>query len=260
MTPSPHNPAHASEVGPAAGRAQPLSASELAWLWDLAKRLHACPDLAAAEVLVALAEAETHGGGPAIAAARAETVGPALANLRDRERLRSLALRDPLTGLCNRRILDDELPRLFVRAATLGEPLALAMLDLDRFRDYNERHGHPAGDMVLMTIGGLLQGFRRELDLACRYGGEEFMLIMPATAAAEATSRLEPLRQAIAEAAIHHEGRRLAPITCSIGVAGFPAHGGSAAAVVAAADEALYLAKRSGRDHIRLAADGREAR
>ena len=114
--------------------------------------------------------------------------------------------------------------------------------------------------MALMTIGGLLQGFRRELDLACRYGGEEFMLIMPGTAAAEATSRLESLRQAVAEAAIHHEGRRLAPITCSIGVAGFPAHGGSAATVVAAADEALYLAKRSGRDHVSLAANGREAR
>lgn len=233
-----------------------LSAADLAWLWDLARRLHECDSVAAAEALATAARAELGTrGGASTAAALAETLGPALAAIRDRERLRTLAVRDPLTGLANRRIMEEELPRQLAEAASAGAPLAVAMLDLDFFRDYNERHGHLAGDIVLQSLGVLVQGFRQGSDVACRYGGEEFVLIMPAVNAGEAAARLEGLRAALAETVIHHEGRRLDPITASIGVAAYPAHALSGHALLSAADAALYRAKRAGRNRICVAAD-----
>jgi len=238
------------ETGPAS-----LSPEDLAWLWKLARRLHECDDLAAAEMSAAEAGAELERrGGTALAAALADTLGPALTAIRDRERLRTLAVRDPLTGLANRRVLDEELPRQLARATDRQTPLALAMIDLDRFRDFNERHGHPAGDIMLQAFGVLLQGFRREDDIACRYGGEEFLLLMPAMTAAVAAEKLEGLRAAWAETVIHHEGHRLEPVTASIGLADYPAHGGSGPELLAAADAALYRAKRAGRNRLVLAA------
>ncbi len=232
-----------------------LSAEDLARLWQLARRLHECDDLAVAEALAAdaRAELESHDGA-AFAKALADTLGPALAAIRDRDRLRSLAIRDPLTGLANRRFLEEELPRRIAEAVRQSAPLAVAMLDLDRFRDYNERHGHLAGDIVLQSLGVLVHGFRQGDDLACRYGGEEFVLVMPAATAIEAAGRLEGLRAALAETIIHYEGRRLEPITASIGVAGYPGHGTSGQELLRAADAALYRAKRAGRDRIVLAA------
>jgi diguanylate cyclase (GGDEF)-like protein len=228
-----------------------LSAEDLAWLWNLARRLHECDDLAAAEALAAEARAELgRRGGAALAAALADTLGPALAAIRGRDRLRGLVLRDPLTGLSNRRVLEEELPRQIARAAERQTPLAIAMLDFDRFRDFNERHGHPAGDIMLQSFGVLLQGFRREDDVACRYGGDEFLLVMPAATAAAAAERLEGLRAALAKTSIHHEGRRLDPVTASIGLAGFPAQGTSGPELLRAADAALYRAKRAGRNRL----------
>ena len=231
-----------------------LSAEDLAWLWQLARRLHECDDAPAAEALAAGARAECESrGGKDLAMAVAETLGPALTAIRDRERLRSLAIRDPLTGLANRRFLEEELPRQVTRAASQGVPLAVAMLDLDRFRDYNERHGHLAGDIVLQSLGVLVQGFRQPDDVACRFGGEEFLLLMPASNAIEAAGRLEGLRAALAETVIHHEGRRLESITASIGLACHPTHGGHGQALLRAADAALYQAKRAGGNRIVIA-------
>lgn len=231
-----------------------LSAEDLARLWELSRRLHACDDALAAEALVAEARVQLESRGAAVAAAVAETLGPALAAIRDRDRLRSLAIRDPLTGLSNRRFLEQELPRLLAQAASQRFPLTVAMLDLDRFHDTNERHGHLAGDIVLQSLGALLQGFRTGGDLACRFGGEEFVLLMPAVTAAEAAGRLEGLRAALADAVILHEGRRLAPITASIGLASSPAHGTTGRELLLAADAALYQAKRAGRNRIVIAA------
>lgn len=232
-----------------------LAAAELAWLWDLAKRVQACRDIVAAEAIAnhARTELAARAGNPGLAAAFEETVGPVLEILREREQLQNLVLRDPLTGLFNRRQLAEALPRQVARATASGEPLALGMLDVDAFHDYNARHGHPAGDMVLKTLGVLLEGFCCRDDIACRYGGEEFMLIMPGTTVTLARARLDALRTAVAQAVIHHEGRALEPITVSIGLAVCPDHGTDAEKLVAAADAALYVAKSAGRNTLSVA-------
>jgi diguanylate cyclase (GGDEF)-like protein len=233
-----------------------LSAADHAWLWQLARRLQECELVAEAEALASDAGERGRAGSSALARAVAETVGPALTSLREREQLRNLVIRDPLTGLYNRRYLEEELGRQIDQARRRPDPLAVALLDLDHFRDYNERHGHPAGDLVLQLVGLLLQGFRRGDDVPCRYGGEEFVVIMPAVTVAEAVDRLDPLRAALAETAPHREGRPLPPVTASIGVAGLPDHGLSAAALLDAADAAMYGAKRAGRNRVCPAAAG----
>ena len=235
---------------------EPATAAELATLWRLAQRLQACQSVADAEA-AARAAAVGHGS-PVMERAIADTVRPALENIRERERLRELAIRDPLTGLANRGFMEEELERQLARQAALGRPLAVALIDLDHFRDYNLRHGHLAGDLALKSLAGLLQGCRRDGDVPCRYGGDEFVLIMPDATAAEAGARLEPLRGRLAEAAVHHEGRRVEPVTASIGIAECPAEGGSSlATLLAAADAAMYAAKQSGRNRICRASDGR---
>jgi diguanylate cyclase (GGDEF)-like protein len=233
-----------------------LASGDLAWLWDLAKRLLACGDIAAAETVASQARAEIalRPNDPELAAALDETIVPVLESLLEREQLKNLVLRDPLTGLFNRRQLEVVLPQKVTQAAASGEPLALGMLDVDAFHDYNERHGHPAGDMVLKALGVLLEGFCCREDIACRYGGEEFALIMPGTTAPDARERLDALCTAVAQAVIHHEGRTLEPITVSIGLATCPDHGANAGRILAAADTALYEAKRSGRNTLAIAA------
>lgn len=230
-----------------------LTAAELAMLWRLAKDLQACATPAEAEALAARARAEARECSPALAAALADTVTPALEGLREREQLRSLAVRDPLTGLYNRRFMEDELARQIARVRREGGLLAVALLDLDQFRHYNARHGHLAGDLALRSLAVLLQGFCQESDVPCRYGGEEFLCIMPGVTAAEAAARLEPLRRRLAETGIHHEGRLLQPVTPSIGVAEWCAAGTAADGLVDRADRAMYRAKRGGGNRICVA-------
>jgi diguanylate cyclase (GGDEF)-like protein len=244
---------HRQDEGPALDRDDSkLLAADLAMLWQLATRLQSCGTLAEAEALAAGAMAEARCHSPALEQAVAETTAPALESLREREQLRSLVIRDPLTGLYNRRFMEEELSRQLAHARRDGQPLAVAMLDLDHFRNYNERHGHLAGDLMLRSLAVLLQGFRQGSDVACRYGGEEFVLIMPAATAAQAVARLEPLRCRLTETGIYHEGRMLQPVSASIGVAEFPTDGDSTAELLAAADAAMYRCKKSGRNRICL--------
>lgn len=230
-----------------------LAAEEFAFLWRLARRLQACGAVAEAESIAVRAKAEVRGRSPALERAVAETVAAAIAGLREREQLHILVIRDPLTGLYNRRFMEEELSRHAIHARREGQPLSVAMLDLDHFRDYNERHGHLAGDLALRSLAVLLQGFCQGSDVPCRYGGEEFVFIMPGATAAQAAARLEPLRRRLAETGIHHEGRLLQPVSASIGVAECSGAEASAVTLIDAADRAMYRAKRSGGNRICVA-------
>jgi two-component system, cell cycle response regulator len=167
-----------------------------------------------------------------------------------REALREQAIRDPLTGLFNRRYLEEALARELRRAEHGNLPLSLLMMDLDHFKEFNDRHGHAAGDAVLKTLGMLLDQQTRREDVACRFGGEEFVLILPGASSEVAARRSEQIRQAIRHARVESEGQRLESATVSVGIACFPEHGTMAEALLAAADQALYRAKREGRDRV----------
>lgn len=161
-------------------------------------------------------------------------------------RLQEQAVRDPLTGLFNRRYLDETLPREIAVAARGGTPLALAVLDLDHFKRVNDTWGHAAGDRVLAALGQVLRAGTRAGDLACRYGGEEFVVVLVGAALADAVRRAESWRQAL-EALPPEDA--MVPVTASVGVAAWRP-GESAADLFARADAALYRAKAAGRDRV----------
>ncbi len=190
----------------------------------------------------------------AVAAGAAEQVSLALANLQLRDRLRRESLRDPLTGVHNRRFLDEALPRELALAQRRGRTLSVALIDADHFKNFNDRHGHEAGDQVLRALGELLRDRFRGTDLVCRYGGEEFVIVLPDAALDDALECAEDVRRAAKAMTIVVSGRELPPVTLSIGVASFPEHGNSPARLLRAADMALYAAKSAGRDRV-LAAD-----
>ena len=168
------------------------------------------------------------------------------------ESLREQALRDPLTGLFNRRYLDETLERELVRAERSGEPLAAVLLDLDGFKVLNDRLGHAAGDELLRELGLLLRAKTRRSDYACRYGGDEFLVVMPGSSAQEAAGRADDLRRAFA-GQYATSPRQGVVCTLSAGVAVYPDHAGDLHALLAAADLALYAAKAAGRDRVAVA-------
>ncbi len=182
-----------------------------------------------------------------LAQALADGVSLALANFGLREKLRNQALRDELTGLYNRRFLEETLPRLVAHAERRQASLAVLMLDLDHFKQVNDRHGHLVGDAVLREVGAMLRARLRAMDIACRYGGEELLVLMPDCAAEDALHRAEQLCGEVRALAAGQRGV-LPAVTVSIGVAAWPAHGRGIAEVIKAADAALYEAKRQGRD------------
>jgi diguanylate cyclase (GGDEF)-like protein/PAS domain S-box-containing protein len=170
------------------------------------------------------------------------------------EALREQAIRDPLTGLLNRRFLDETLPRELARCQRTGESLVVAMLDLDRFKGLNDTYGHEAGDQVLRAVGALLRGSVRSADLACRYGGEELTLILPGTTLEDARVRLDALRESISQIRVRYREGELPAITVSVGLAAAARNETDAAALVSRADTALYRAKAQGRNRVRVAA------
>ena len=179
----------------------------------------------------------------------AENVGLALDNLRLRDALRAMAMVDPLTGLSNRRQLDTALEASLSHAARTNTPVSCAMIDVDHFKRFNDNHGHDAGDAVLRAVGEALKRSIRSEDLAFRYGGEEFLLLMPGLGVADARARAEDIRLRIASLAVRHDDRDLGPVTASIGVATWPEQC-AADRLVRAADAALLRAKRGGRDQV----------
>jgi diguanylate cyclase (GGDEF)-like protein/PAS domain S-box-containing protein len=185
-----------------------------------------------------------------LASTVAERVGLALANLRLREALRSQSVRDPLTGLFNRRYMEESLEREMRRAARNRKPVGAIMIDLDHFKRFNDTFGHEAGDMLLREFGNLARARTRKEDIACRYGGEEFIIIMPDASLENTYARAEQLREAIKHLEFRSGGQPIGMVTASMGIAAFPDHAGTVEALVRAADTALYQAKRSGRDRV----------
>jgi diguanylate cyclase (GGDEF)-like protein len=180
----------------------------------------------------------------------AERVSLALANLKLRQLLRNQSIRDPLTGLYNRRYLEESLNRELQRAKRAGRNVSLVMLDLDHFKHFNDTFGHQVGDILLKEVAGVIKSRVRAGDLPCRYGGEEFSLIV-AEVDTEGTQKcVESIRESIKHLSLHHRGQTLGTITVSAGIATYPTHADNSEDLVRAADEALYEAKKAGRDRI----------
>ena len=182
-----------------------------------------------------------------------EHIALALANLRLREALRVQAVRDSLTGLYNRRYMEQALEREVLRATRNGRSLGVIMLDLDFFKKFNDTHGHEAGDQMLRVLGDYLVTHVRAEDIACRYGGEEFVVILPEASPDMSRSRAQELWKGMQGLHINFNGALLHGVTASVGVASFPANGKTAAELLRASDAAMYAAKRQGRDRVEVA-------
>ncbi len=180
-------------------------------------------------------------------------LGLALAPLDLRERLEALALRDPLTGLCNRGFLYEVLGRELDRAAAAGQPVSLVMADIDRFQALTDRHGHRAGDEVIKTVAGFLRSQLRDADLLCRFGGNKLALLLPDTDLDDAFRIAEQLRRGVARLRPAVGREIIEDLSLSLGVAGAGRDGRSAETLVAAADRAVSRAKLDGRDRVMLA-------
>lgn len=180
----------------------------------------------------------------------AENISLALANLRLRQQLQEQSICDPLTGLFNRRYMETSLQREIHRCDRLQKPLGIMMIDVDRFKHFNDRFGHEAGDIVLEKLGKFLQSQIRGADIACRYGGEELVLILPETGLEDLRMRAEQIREGIKRMHLQHNSQFLDRITISVGISCFPEHGLTPRLILKAADTALYVAKQEGRDRV----------
>ncbi|MFC4637933.1 diguanylate cyclase [Deinococcus hohokamensis] len=188
-----------------------------------------------------------------IAQTTAETLALALVNLRLRDTLRQQSIRDTLTGLFNRRYLEETFEREIRRAQRHKIPMGLIMLDVDHFKRFNDTYGHEGGDLLLQALGGLLKANVRAEDVACRYGGEEFALLLPGADLEQAHARAEHIRRAIEGLQISHLGQPLGKVTASMGVAAHPEQGAHLSHLLRAADLALYAAKQEGRNRVKRA-------
>jgi diguanylate cyclase (GGDEF)-like protein/PAS domain S-box-containing protein len=183
----------------------------------------------------------------------AERVALALANLRLRETLKMQAIRDPLTGLFNRRYMEETLERELRRAIRHKRSVGVIMIDADHFRTINNTVGHSAGDAMMQALGQFFQKQIRAEDIPCRYGGDEFVLILPDSTLEDTYRRAEDLRQGVKQLHVQHAGRLLGIMTISLGVACAPDNGISAEDVLSAADRAMFFAKEEGRDKVKVA-------
>jgi diguanylate cyclase (GGDEF)-like protein len=188
-----------------------------------------------------------------LVSALAEQVSLALSNVRLREALREQSIIDPLTDLYNRRFLEEALKRELARSVRNQASLSVIMLDVDHFKRLNDTFGHDAGDAVLKAVAAAAKAAVRKADLVCRYGGEEMIVVLPDCAEGMAMERAEMIRQAIEAVRVEHGGRDIPQVTASFGVASHPVFGLDSDALVRAADAALYVAKRRGRNNVQMA-------
>lgn len=178
--------------------------------------------------------------------------------LRLRDALVDQATHDPLTGLYNRRYMEEWLRLELHRARRHGRAVGVVMLDIDHFKRVNDRFGHEAGDLVLREVADTICAAARKSDVICRYGGEEFLVLMPEASLADAARKAEELRAAVGRLRLQSRGTPVGALAISAGVCAFPDHGQDAEALLRCADEALYAAKERGRDRVVLA-EGRPA-
>ena len=190
-----------------------------------------------------------------LAMALADSMSLALSSIALRERLRSQALRDPLTGLYNRRFMEEVLESLTVQAERRNGTLSAIMIDLDHFKQLNDKHGHAAGDTVLRDVAGIILAALRKTDVACRYGGEELIVLLPDSDLNAAYAKAETIRLKIAELS-PLEG---VTVSASLGVASIPETSGGSTELTTMADAALYEAKQSGRNRVMTAPLRRQA-
>ncbi len=180
----------------------------------------------------------------------AERIALALDNFRLREKLLQQSIRDPLTGLFNRRFMEETLARELARVERNGLSLGVIMLDIDKFKNFNDTFGHEAGDEMLKVIGAFLPTQVRREDVVCRYGGEEFTIILPGASLEASAERARKVLEAVRALRVKHDRDVLGPVTLSMGVAAFPRHGSTGLAIMKAADMALLRAKKEGRDRV----------
>ncbi len=183
----------------------------------------------------------------------ASQIALALASIKLRDTLRNLSVRDPLTGLFNRRYMEESLQREIANALRKSRPLGVVILDLDHFKKFNDTFGHDAGDLLLREVGALLAKTSRVGDIVCRFGGEEFVIIYPEAAPDMVVRLTNQLREAIYALQLQHFGQSLGQISGSFGIAMFPIHGNTGEELLRAADKALYQAKAAGRNCLHIA-------
>jgi diguanylate cyclase (GGDEF)-like protein/PAS domain S-box-containing protein len=188
-----------------------------------------------------------------VAQSMAQHIALSMANLRLRANLRAQAIRDPLTALFNRRYLTELFDLELRRAERAGHSVGVIMLDLDHFKKVNDSYGHAAGDALLCEVAKVLQSHCRGGDLLCRYGGEEFILVMPNASLRDTHRRAETIREILKAQQVTFDNRFLGTCTVSLGVAVFPHHGPTSDVLLRAADAALYRAKHAGRDQVMVA-------
>lgn len=197
----------------------------------------------------ALTDREQH-----LAVSLAEHFGLAVSSLRLRDSLRQQSIRDALTDLFNRRYMEESLEKEISRADRNEKPLGIIMLDLDKFKQFNDTNGHAAGDALLSELGACVKRNIRTGDIACRYGGEEFVIVMPDTSLEVAAERAEKIRADFKKVHIEFMGNDIKAATLSAGVAAFPMSATKRDKLLRAADDALYSAKENGRDRVAKAA------
>ncbi len=183
----------------------------------------------------------------------ASDIGLTLSNVRLRETLQELSIRDYLTGLYNRRYMEEMLLQEIAKSKRNGSGFGIIMFDIDHYKEFNDRYGHEAGDLVLSTLGQFLKDYFRESDIVCRFGGEEFVIILRDAHESEVLERAETLREVVKKLPIKFGNQTLKEMNISLGVSIFPQHGKTARALIDSADEALYRAKNEGRDRLCLA-------
>ncbi|HXM62558.1 MAG TPA: diguanylate cyclase [Terriglobales bacterium] len=188
-----------------------------------------------------------------LATSAASQIALSLASLQLRATLREQSIRDPLTRLFNRRFLEESLDRELQLAKRKKHGVAVLFLDIDYFKKFNDTFGHDAGDKVLQALADLFRAFFRSTDICCRYGGEEFAVVLPESSPQDATVRADALRSEVKTLRLRYKNETLGPLTLSAGVAAFPEHGLTSDELLKIADQMLYESKSRGRDIVTVA-------